>query len=223
MKPVLVAVFLLCGCATIQPSYAPDTLPQLIRQEPLPPWPFRTMDSEVTLDIKIRIAADGSVKDVSFITPTLNPEWNALALQKIREWKFSPATIDGQPVALWIRQTLRMRFEEASYLRLAEIVCPDERTADSVYALLDAGAPFDSLARVFSTSSSRMQGGSLGDVDLRTLPLFIRHQLQRLLTNHFTSPIALGRDYVIYKRLAGGPRTRPVRSEEHTSELQSPL
>jgi TonB family protein len=210
MKRILIAMFLLCGCATFEQTYTPDTLPQLIKQDPLPPWPFQTMDEEVSLDIKIRIGADGSVRDVSFLTPTRNNDWNVLALQKIRQWKFSPAIVNGQPVALWIRQTLRMRFEEASYLRLAEIVCPDERTADSVYALLDAGAPFDSLAREFSTSVSRTQGGFLGDVDLRTLPLFIRHELQKVRTDHFTSPLQLGRNYVIYKRLPGGSRTHPV-------------
>ena len=161
------------------------------------------------MDIKIRIGSDGSVKDVSFLTPSLSKEWNKLALEKIREWKFSPAIVDGRPVGLWIRQTLRMRFEEASYLRLAEIVCPDQQTADSVYALLEAGAPFDSLARAFSTSSSRTDGGFLGDVDLRTLPLFVRHDLQRVRTDHFTSPIFLGRNYVIYKSLPAGPRSRP--------------
>jgi TonB family protein len=207
---VLIVVFILCGCATVEQAYVPDTLPQLIRQEPLPPWPFQTMNEEVSLDIKIRIDTEGSVKAVSFLTPTLSKEWNALALEKIRQWKFSPAIVDGRPVALWIHQTLRMRFEEASYLRLAEIVCPDERTADSVHALLDAGAPFDSLARVFSTSGSRTQGGFLGDVDLRTLPLFVRHELQKVRTDHITSPILLGRNYVIFKCLAAGPRTRPV-------------
>jgi len=207
---VLIAAFLLCGCATVEQAYVPDTLPQLIKQEPLPPWPFRTIANEVTLDIKIRIASDGSVKDVSFLTPSLNEEWNTLALQTMRGWKFSPAFVNGRAIPLWIRQTIHLRFEEASYLRLAEIVCPDERTADSVYALLDAGAPFDSLAMVFSISSSRTEGGFLGDVDLRTLPLFVRHELQRVHTEHITSPILLGRNYVIYKRLAAGPHTRPV-------------
>jgi TonB family protein len=207
---ILIAAVLLCGCATVQPTYVPDTYPQLVKQEPLPPWPFRTHDQEVTLDIKIRIGSDGFVKDVTLLTPSLNAEWNALALEKIRGWQFSPAIADGRPVALWIRQTLRLRFEEASYLRLAEIVCPDQRTADSVYTLLDAGMPFDSLARVFSTSSSRTEGGFLGDVDLRTMPLFVRHEVQNIRANHFTSPILLGRNYVIYKCLPAGFRTRPA-------------
>lgn len=207
---ILVAAFLLCGCATVEQANVPDTLPQLIEQEPLPPWPFRTISEQVNLEIKVRIDSGGSVKDVSFLTPSLDKEWDALALEKIRKWKFSPATVNGRPVTLWIRQTIHLRFEEPSYLRLAEIVCPDQRTADSVYALLDAGAPFDSLARVFSTSGSRTQGGFRGDVDLRTLPLFVRHELQNVRTDHISSPILLGRNYVIFKRLSAGPRTRPV-------------
>ncbi len=210
MAFILVAAFLLCGCATLEQANVPDTLPQLIKQEPLPPWPFRTPDEQVNLEIKVRIDSDGSVRDVSFLTSSHDRDWDALALAKIREWKFSPATIDGHPVSLWIRQTIHLRFEEPSYLRLAEIVCPDRRTADSVYALLDAGAPFDSLARLFSVSASRAQGGYLGDVDLRTLPLFVRHELQNIRTDHISSPLLLGRNFVIYMCLPAGPRMRPV-------------
>jgi TonB family protein len=210
VRVLVIAAFILGGCATVEQAYVPDTLPQLIRQEPLPPWPFRTSADEITLDIKIRVGGDGSIKDVSFLTPSLNEEWNILALQTMRGWKFSPAIVNGQAIPIWIRQTIHLRFEEASYLRLAEIVCPDRRTADSVYALLDAGAPFDSLARVFSTSASRIQGGFLGDVDLRTYPLFVRRELRNVRTDHFTSPILLGRDYIIFKCLAASPHTRPV-------------
>jgi TonB family protein len=206
MVVILIAAVLLSGCATVQPSNAPDVFPQLIQQEPLPPWPFHAIEQEVTLDIKIRIGSDGSVKDVVFLTPSLSRDWNALALEKIRQWKFSPALVDGRPIALWIRQTLRMRFEEAVYVRLAEIVCSNQQTADSVYTLLDAGAPFDSLAMAVSVSGSRTKGGFLGDVDLRTLPLFVRYKLQKLPTNHCTSPISLGRNYVIFKCLPAGPR-----------------
>jgi len=210
VRVIVIAAFILGGCATVEQAFVPDTLPQLIRQEPLPLWPFRTVADEVTLDIKIRIGSDGSVRDVSFLTPSLNEEWNVLALQTMRGWKFSPAIVNGRAIPLWIRQTIHLRFEEASYLRLAEIVCPDEQTADSVYALLDGGAPFDSLARVFSISESRSQGGFLGDVDLRTFPLFVRRELQNIRTDHITSPIMLGRNYVIFKCLAAGPHTRPV-------------
>jgi TonB family protein len=210
LKHAFIVVILLCGCAIIQPPYAPDTYPQLVKQEPLPPWPFRTSDDEITLDIKIRIGSDGSVRDVAFITPTSNEEWNALAIEKIRRWEFSPAIINGRPLPLWIRQTIRLKFEEPSYLNLAEILCPDEHTADSVYALLETGAPFDSLAREFSISSSRTRGGTLGDVDLRTLPLSIRREVHRVATDHYTTPLALGRHYVIYKCLSAVPHARPV-------------
>jgi TonB family protein len=209
MMLILIAAILLCGCATLETPGAPDTFPQLIQQEPLPPWPFPATEQEVVLDIKIRIDTNGSVKDVSFLTPILNREWNARALEKIRQWKFSPAFLDGRPVALWIRQRLRMRFEDAAYLRLAEIVCSTQQTADSVYALLNDGASFDSLAAVFSVSDSRTKGGLLGDVDLRTLPLFIRHRLQKLSVNHCSPPLPLGRNYVIFKCLSPGPRNVP--------------
>jgi TonB family protein len=203
---ILIAAVLLCGCSALQQPYAPDILPQLMYQEPLPPWPFTSYEHEVALDIKIRIDTGGAVKDVSFVTPTLSKDWNTLALATIRHWKFSPAVANGRPVPIWIHQTLRMRFEQAAYLRLAEIVCSSQQIADSVAALLSAGAPFDSLAAACSIADSRTKGGLLGDIDLRTLPLLIRHTLEKLPTNHTSPPLPLGLHYVIYKCLPAGPR-----------------
>ena len=202
MVIIIIAALFMCGCATTQPSALPDVLPQLVYQSPLPAWPAAVPFGEVALDLKLRISTDGSVLDASFIPPTGNKEWDASAISEIRKWRFSPALADGRPVTLWIRQKLHVRFENPSIMSLAELVCSEQHLADSLYALLSSHASFDQLARTFSISGSREQGGVIGDTDLRTLPYRIRLEVADLHENEFTKPLVMGRNYVIYKRLA---------------------
>jgi peptidyl-prolyl cis-trans isomerase SurA len=112
--------------------------------------------------------------------------------------------MNGQPAALWLRQTITIHFDKPLYMKIAELTCPEETLADSLYAVLLAGASFDSLARQFSVSNSRDRGGVVGEMDLHTLPLRISKEVATLHKGEFTKPLKLGRQYVIYKRLANG-------------------
>jgi len=160
------------------------------------------MGGEVTLQLKLRIARDGSVTYASIVPSTGYEEWDTLAVAEIRKWRFSPAIVDGQPVAIWIRQQVRVRFEDPDFMSVAELVCSEQHLADSLYTLLQLHVPFDSLARTYSTSRSRDRGGIVSKMDLRTLPIYIRRELSALHTNEFTRPMMFGGEYVIYKRLA---------------------
>jgi TonB family protein len=201
MKFVVIAAFFLCGCASTQPSSLPDVFPELMVQTPLPAWPAPVLNNEVTLQLKLRIARDGSVLYASFVHPTGYEEWDTAALAEIRKWRFSPALVDGQPVAIWIRQQVRVQFENPNFMMLAELVCPENGLADSLYTLLSSKVPFDSLARKYSISSSRDKGGVLGEMDLRSLPFSVRRELATLRANEFTRPMVIGGRFVIYKRL----------------------
>ena len=198
---VVIAALLLCGCASSEPSALPDVYPELVVQTPLPAWPAPVLNNEVSLQLKLRIARDGSVLYASFVHPTGYEEWDTMALAEIRKWRFSPAIVDGQPVAIWIRQQVRVRFENPDFMMLAELVCPEHGLADSLYTLLASHVPFDSLARTYSISSSRDKGGVLGETDLRTLPFNVRRELTTLRANEFTRPMVIGGQFVIYKRL----------------------
>jgi len=198
----VVVVFLLGGCASLRTTEEPETLPQIIYQVPLPAWPSSSTDREIILDLKIRVGSDGSVRDAAFVTPTGFREWDAQALQVVRKWRFSPAMVDGKPVPLWIHQTVRMRFEPPTFMALAELACIEANLADSIHTLLGSGESFDSLAKRFSVAGSRERGGLLGEVDVRTFPAHIRHELVKLQEGQFTKPLLLGRQHVMYKRLA---------------------
>jgi TonB family protein len=198
---IVLAALLLCGCATFELPDTSYSLPEVTYRSSLPPWPFHSDNVSLNMTFRIHVAVDGTVNGAIIETPSGSKEWDSLASAEVRKWRYSPALMNGQPAALWLRQTITMRFDKPLYMKIAELTCPEETLADSVYAMLLAGVSFDSLARQFSVSDSRDRGGVVGEVDLHTLPLHISKEVATLHKGEITKPLKLGRQYVIYKRL----------------------
>jgi len=201
---VVIAALLLCGCATFEQPDTSYSLPEVIYQSPLPPWPFRTNNVSLTMTFRVYVADDGNVRQAIIETPSGSKEWDALALAEVRKWQYAPAMMNGRPTGLWLRQTIVMRFDKPLYMKIAELTCPEAALADSLYGLLLAGASFDTLARQFSVSQSRERGGVVGEIDLHTLPMRVSREVATLHRGEITKPLRLGRQYVIYKRLENG-------------------
>ena len=192
--------FLLVGCASIPRLEGPERLPKLVYQEPLPAYSGNV--KELRLDIRVRVAADGSVEEVDFLRSSGDRSWDSLAIHQIRKWRYSPAMAGGEPIPLWIMQTIRVQFMPPSYMDLAEIVCPTKEVADSLYTRLRAGEDFVTLARTCSLGPTKDQGGILGEVDLRTYPMGVQEVLRKLQEGMITEPLEIGNQFVIFKRLS---------------------
>lgn len=201
MIRLFLIVFILAGCAPLQQTEAPDTLPQLLYQVPLPAWQRSTVVQDFPLELLIRVTAEGTVGSARLLTSSGSREWDTLALAAVRQWRFAPARDGARPIPTWIRQKVRVHFEAPAMMMLREIACANQRLADSLYALLLSGVPFDSLAREYSASASREQGGLLGEVDIRAFPTHIRRPLGNLHIGEISKPLLLGENFVIYKRI----------------------
>jgi TonB family protein len=204
MKFIILALIVLCGCASFELADTGYSLPEIVNQSPLPPWPFHTDNVSLVLKFKIHISGDGTVDNAIIETPSGNKEWDALALTQIRTWRYSPALMDGRPTSLWLRQSITLHFDKPLIMEIAELICPDQTLADSLYSLLITGSSFDSLARQFSSSESSSRGGNVGVIDLHTLPVKIYQEVAKLQGGQVTKPLKLGRQFVIYKRLSDG-------------------
>ena len=85
---------------------------------------------------------------------------------------------------------------------LREIVCENSLVADSVYALLLAGEDFGKLVSGFSISKSKSDNGNLGEIDIHRYTEAVQKALLQLKENGFTKPLAMGDQFVIFKRIA---------------------
>lgn len=66
---------------------------------PAYPEKLRRMNREGTVVLRISVAADGTVAEVSLKTPSRYAGFNRAALRAARKWRFDPATENGVAVA----------------------------------------------------------------------------------------------------------------------------
>ena len=205
MKYSTAVLLILCCCAPA--SYlALDDAPELLEPTPLPPLPERFHNPEITFDVRIRVAPDGSVADVNWLKLVVDREWDGLAEREIRKWKFSPVVTAVQPAGLWILQKVRVVIGERVRLVLGQITVTTAATADSVFDVLVQGADFEDVARTVSVDSFAVSGGYRGETDVRFLAPKIQEGLLLLQGSDITRPIKLGKEFVIFELL---PRRTP--------------
>jgi hypothetical protein len=205
MKALVMLLLCVLGCATTQTPESPATFPVLMYQVPLP-GVYRTfLGDELKIDLKLRIGKDSTVQDVIFLSANIYPKWKASAIESIRKWRFLPATQNGRPVPVWIRQSIIIRPEKSLKMYLSMILCADRSAADSIYTLLKQGEDFGSLARTVSSAPSREQNGNLGEIDIRTFPFHIQKELENLDAGEITTPLSYGQSFAIFKRFMEAP------------------
>jgi len=205
MKPFFfffLALFAWSGCASFQPQEAPDKLPHLIEQEPFPPMSYAISATHHEFDLRLQIEDNGNVLKAELLNPTGDSEWDSMAVQRIEKWRFSPAIHAGNPIRMWVAIRAYIRTEEPLTMGLAEFVSTDQRLADSVYALLQTGEDFGRLVSLFSISKSKENNGDLGQLDIHRYERRVQKKLTNLKENEFTEPLAMGQQYVIFKRVA---------------------
>jgi PPIC-type PPIASE domain len=201
MKQLLLLLGLaLSGCIASQPSES-YIAPKLIDQEPFPALPPNLVIYRQDFHMKLQVGADGTVLHVFFDHWSGDPEWDSIAVQRIRHWRFSPGMYNGTPVKLWVDLHACVRCEEPVMMAVEEIMCPTRQIADSVYTLLRSGSDFETLASACSIAPSRPHGGRLGEVDIHRFPDVVHNALMDIKSNEFTAPLAVGNYYCIYKRV----------------------
>lgn len=70
-----------------------------------PPYPAmaRRMGEEGEVRLDVQVGPDGSVLDVRLKKSSGSRLLDQTAIETVKKWRFSPATIDGRPVAEWYR------------------------------------------------------------------------------------------------------------------------
>lgn len=197
----LVLTFFYVGCAIFGQGSSDIVPPTLIQKTALPSPPPSVISSDFSLRIHLLISKEGDVLNAQLENSSGDAGWDSAAVKSILLWKYSPATLNGKPIQLRIFQVAHVVSASPVMMMISEIVLATHFEADSVYASLLAGTGFDSLARRYSISATAKMGGVIGSVDIHTFGEEIQNELQKLEVGQFTSPLRVGQNYIIYKRL----------------------
>jgi TonB family protein len=188
-----ITLLLLAGCGGTLEVAAPTERVEIVSMTPLPPVAPGSHETGMRLNFLIHILQDGTVENVRMLGSSGNSEWDSLAMQSIRQWRYAPFRRDGVPVDLWFRQLVMVQIQEPIILTIGELVFSTLREADSLYALLGKGTNLDSLFRQ-----------DIGTFDIAKYPKTVRDALRSLPVGGYTSPLRRGEEYVIYKRFKEG-------------------
>jgi TonB family protein len=199
-------LFHLSGCISSE-EIAPweyDKLPELVKYKPFDfPISGRFMREEEKIRLRIHVDREGNVDDVIMLEDLRDVIYNETVIRTVKDWKYSPAIREKQPVPVWIVQTVKVRFSDLKRVALSEILVTTKSLADSLWQLLDKSENFSELAKSFSTSTSAAEGGFLGEIDVRLLEPQVYNAVSKLAVGEFTRPIATQRGFVIYQRMRG--------------------
>ncbi|HVN48992.1 MAG TPA: energy transducer TonB [Bacteroidota bacterium] len=202
MKQILVILVLVAlyyfGCSTSEQTVT-NSSPQILFQEPLPEMPPTINKLPRKLDIDVLVDENGLVKDVRLSSG--NAEWDTSAIASIHQWKFSPARIDEKPIKQWMRMRASIQYVNPLYMSIAKISCNTAQDADSVYAALKHGNDLHELTMPYSIDTVNQDDSSLGEVNIYCFPKRVQENIEHLDTNEFTTPIAYGHQFVIFRRL----------------------
>ncbi|MBC7985832.1 MAG: energy transducer TonB [Sphingomonadaceae bacterium] len=97
-EPVFVGARLASSASALQPTY---------------PSAMRRAGTEGRVTVRVRIGADGRVKEVQLVSATNDHFFEATRRQALSRWRFEPATRDGVRVESWQTQTVVFRMENA--------------------------------------------------------------------------------------------------------------
>ena len=178
-----------------------DRLPVLIHQEPLPPVPHDLKTKSFKLNTRMIVSEEGNVIDVELLSHSSNSTWDSLAVEKLKQWVFTPAISQNAPIKIRIRQPIIISVKDPLNLDLSEIVFDNAEIAFKVYDSLKNGNNFSKLVESYSTADSKHDHGKIGNVNIREMDPEIQTYFESLNNNDYTKPILYKGKYTIFKRI----------------------
>jgi TonB family protein len=205
MKQVifLICLGILAGCSVTQNNELSNLQPELIQQTRLPAIPESITSPEIKLEVNVMIDKTGSVVDAKFVKGIGNRQWDALAVDSIKQWKYLPAELNGKPVTTTRKEIVIVKTGNPIYMSLAMVEFDSLDIADSAYDLLNEGETLRDVVSRYSYGITQGRETLVGNhVDISIYPEEVRSELAKLDENEFTEPLVYGRKFVIFKRLA---------------------
>ena len=81
----------------------------LSKVDPEYPYALRAQGHQGTVTLAVTVGVDGAAKDIRVVRS--DPELDAAAVAAVRQWRFTPARKDGQPVESTVTAPISFRLE----------------------------------------------------------------------------------------------------------------
>jgi len=186
----ILIVLAACGTTT--------NLPQVQERAELPVFPGDVPTDMVELQAIFHIERDGSVKDVQLLETSGDSDWDTVAADSMKKWKFTPPEDNKEA---YIRKNIKITFVRSKTINLAMLVAHDEDEARLLHARLKTGFSFERLVRqVEDGSAPGKRGKILNEVNTSDFPANIEKILITLDPGDYSAPVLYNRDFVIFKR-----------------------
>jgi TonB family protein len=198
---ILICSIILWGCSSQKPFTKIDKEPELIKKTALTSFSGNFTDKNFELKTRLFISEEGNVSNVELLNSSGDKEWDVKAINRIKEWKYNPAILEGKPISIWFLQSIKITVFEKFKFHLAEIKCKSLLESDTIYSKIKSGVDFGSLARQYSISESSKKSGDLGLVDIQLFPEFVQSILNELKISESSKPLKVDDSYYIYKKM----------------------
>jgi hypothetical protein len=194
------SIILLVGCAT-QKSEPDESIPYPVSMSLFPVLGDTIEIDEVIVSALFYVLPDGTVEDVALTDRIISPEWDAMAVDSMKKWKFSKLPASSDPNGIWLRRVIKVQFEEPTIMDLAYIRVDELAVADSLYSTFTSRSNF---SQIFDRNSFHPFPYTFEierDQNISRFPEHVRLELRKLKINNYTKPIRLNNQYLIFQRI----------------------
>ena len=85
---------------------------KLLDVKPIYPESMRADGREAEVQLEATIARDGSVSAVHVVSTQIHPDFAIAAIDAVRQWRFSPTLLNGQPIDVVMTVTVRFSLSD---------------------------------------------------------------------------------------------------------------
>jgi TonB family protein len=199
LRSFVILIVLLIGCTVPRQVESVSEQPELLSMAPLPPLTSTLYTDGTKFNVLLHVLQDGSVEYVRMLGSSGDSEWDAEALESIKQWRFATPYREGQPVDLWFRQLIIVQIQEPVFMTIGQVTCSSQQEADSLYAFIRANGNADDLF-----------DHAIANVNIMQFPQRVRREIQNLSEGEFSAPMRLGDKYIIYKRFPAKGKESPA-------------
>jgi TonB family protein len=200
-RTILLPLLFLAACMPSQQITAPPNRPEIVSMSSLPGFAAPYAFGKLKLSVLFLVRKDGTVSEVQLAKSSGDPLWDRAAIDSMKQWRFAMSLQVSDTTDRWVQSTVAIQVEEPTIIALAELRAETRAQADSLFALLQSGAEFETMVTQAQLPSSTVSGKILGITSIARYPQHVREELRRLGTNDITRPIRVGNSYIIFKRL----------------------